>query len=81
MPPFERIVKAAFSTRRKTLANALSGPSGLGLKKQDAIRLLSQSGIEPGRRAESLSAEEFVALTNRLVSEQGSAGSSLRSTG
>jgi 16S rRNA (adenine1518-N6/adenine1519-N6)-dimethyltransferase len=67
MPFFERVVKAAFSTRRKTLANALSGPSGLGLKKQDAILLLSQSGIAPGRRAESLSADEFMALTKRLT--------------
>lgn len=66
-PTFERIVKAAFSTRRKMLSNALSGPSGLGLSKQDAIRLLSQSGIEPGRRAESLSAEEFLALTKRFT--------------
>ena len=67
MPVFERVVKAAFSTRRKTLANALSGPSGLGLEKQDATGLLSQSGIEPARRAESLSADEFVALTKRFV--------------
>jgi 16S rRNA (adenine1518-N6/adenine1519-N6)-dimethyltransferase len=71
MPVFERVVKAAFSTRRKTLANALSGPSGLGLGKQDATRLLSQSSIEPGRRAESLSADEFVALTNRFVDMTG----------
>jgi 16S rRNA (adenine1518-N6/adenine1519-N6)-dimethyltransferase len=71
MPVFARIVKAAFSTRRKTLANALSGPSGLGLGKQDATRLLSQSSIEPGRRAESLSADEFVALTNRFVDMTG----------
>jgi len=71
VPAFERIVKAAFSTRRKTLANALSGPTGLGLEKQDATGLLSQSGIEPGRRAESLSAEEFAAVTNRFVDMTG----------
>jgi 16S rRNA (adenine1518-N6/adenine1519-N6)-dimethyltransferase len=64
---FERVVKAAYSTRRKTLVNALSGPLGLGLSKEDIARLLSESGVEPGRRAESLSAQEFLAITNLFL--------------
>jgi 16S rRNA (adenine1518-N6/adenine1519-N6)-dimethyltransferase len=62
---FRRVVKGAFSQRRKTLVNALKGAgladSGLG------ERLLA-AGIDPGRRAETLSLEEFALLT-RLVEE------------
>jgi 16S rRNA (adenine1518-N6/adenine1519-N6)-dimethyltransferase len=64
---FEQIVKAAFSARRKTLLNALSQPLGLRLSKEETARLLSQSAIEPTRRAESLSAEDFLVITNRLL--------------
>lgn len=58
---FFRIVKAAFSQRRKTIGNSLAG--GLGLKKEDIIERLQSVGIADGRRAESLSIEEFQKLT------------------
>lgn len=58
---FFRVVKAAFSQRRKTLANSLVG--GLGLKKEEVVRRLQGAGISDGRRAESLSIEEFQRLT------------------
>lgn len=58
---FFRIVKAAFSQRRKTLGNSLSG--GLGLKKEEVVERMQDAGISDGRRAESLSIEEFKALT------------------
>jgi 16S rRNA (adenine1518-N6/adenine1519-N6)-dimethyltransferase len=51
---FARIVGAAFSQRRKTLANALK-PLELG----DAP---ARAGIDPRRRGETLSVHEFVAL-------------------
>ena len=53
---FRRLVKAAFSTRRKTLRNALK-PQNLDLSK---------SGIDLSRRAESLSVNEFISLSNVL---------------
>lgn len=58
---FFRVVKAAFSQRRKTLGNSLSG--GLGLRKEEVIERLQGAGILDGRRAESLSIEEFQVLT------------------
>lgn len=56
-----RTVKAAFSQRRKTLRNALSG---LGCDKDLVRQALAQVGIEDGRRAETLSVAEFVALAD-----------------
>jgi len=57
---FFRVVKAAFSQRRKTLGNSLAG--GLGLKKEDVVERIQSVGISDGRRAESLSIEEFQVL-------------------
>jgi len=56
-----RLITAAFSKRRKTLKNALSA-SGLNLPPAAAAVALARAGIDPMRRAETLSAEEFVAL-------------------
>ena len=57
------VVKAAFGRRRKTLQNALS--AGLSfMDKESVTRVLHESGIDPKRRAETLSVAEFVELTN-----------------
>ena len=74
MPPeleqtFRRLVKAAFGTRRKTLPNALFLSPALDLSKEEAIALLSQCDIDPGRRAEELSAREFVRLAEAFAAE------------
>jgi 16S rRNA (adenine1518-N6/adenine1519-N6)-dimethyltransferase len=61
---FREVVKAAFSSRRKTLANALAG--GLGISLGAARQAAATSGVDPGRRAETLTIEEFVGLTARL---------------
>lgn len=58
-----RVVKAAFGRRRKTLQNALS--AGLPFMDKDCVTgVLHEAGIDPKRRAETLSVAEFVALTN-----------------
>jgi len=62
---FFRVVKAAFSQRRKTLGNSLAG--GLGLKKEEVIERMQGVGISDGRRAESLSIEEFQELTKAFL--------------
>jgi 16S rRNA (adenine1518-N6/adenine1519-N6)-dimethyltransferase len=54
---FFRLIKAGFSQKRKTLRNALSG--GLGIAPAEAERLLTSAGIDPMRRAETLSLEEW----------------------
>jgi 16S rRNA (adenine1518-N6/adenine1519-N6)-dimethyltransferase len=57
---FFRIVKAGFSQKRKTLLNSLSG--GLAISKDEARELLTQSKIDPGRRAQTVTLEEWAAL-------------------
>jgi len=56
----EELGKAAFSHRRKTLANSLGKHSKFG---GIAYRLLQTAGIDGGRRAETLSVAEFETLT------------------
>jgi 16S rRNA (adenine1518-N6/adenine1519-N6)-dimethyltransferase len=53
---FERVVAAAFSQRRKTLRNALSA---LVTAAQFAA-----AGIDPQRRGETLTVDEFAALAD-----------------
>jgi 16S rRNA (adenine1518-N6/adenine1519-N6)-dimethyltransferase len=60
---FVRVVKAAFSQRRKTLRNALKQ---LGLPVETMDKVLSKTGIDLGRRAETLSVEEFGRLADFL---------------
>ncbi len=53
------IARAAFAQRRKTLRN--------NLKKIMNDEQIRQCDIDPGRRAETLTISEFVALTNQYV--------------
>ena len=57
---FFRLARAGFSARRKQLRNALS--RGLSLPAAEAERLLARAGIDPRRRAETLSLAEWGAL-------------------
>lgn len=61
---FFNIVKASFGKRRKTLLNALSSSGDLNWTKTQAETALQISGIDPGRRGETLSLSEFAALAN-----------------
>jgi 16S rRNA (adenine1518-N6/adenine1519-N6)-dimethyltransferase len=54
---FFRLAKAGFSQKRKTLRNALS--AGLACQPTEAEQLLNTAGIDPRRRAETLSLEEW----------------------
>lgn len=62
---FFRIVRTAFSQRRKTLSNSLKSVS------KDIKEILISAGIEPIRRAETLSIEEFARIAD-LVKEKDS---------
>ena len=59
---FFRIVKTAFSQRRKTLSNSLKGFG------EDIKESLIKAGIDPRRRPETLSLEEFAGLSDSLRS-------------
>jgi len=58
---FFRVVKAAFSQRRKTLRNALRG---LDVPASIIAAVLRETGIDLGRRAETLSVAEFARLAD-----------------
>jgi 16S rRNA (adenine1518-N6/adenine1519-N6)-dimethyltransferase len=57
---FFQMIKAGFSQKRKTLRNSLSG--GLGIASTEAERMLTGVGIDPMRRAETLSLQEWRTL-------------------
>jgi 16S rRNA (adenine1518-N6/adenine1519-N6)-dimethyltransferase len=61
---FHTVVRAAFTQRRKTLANALA--AGLGRPVIQVREAVEAAGVEPGRRAETLTIPEFAALSFRL---------------
>jgi 16S rRNA (adenine1518-N6/adenine1519-N6)-dimethyltransferase len=61
---FFRVVSGGFGQRRKQLRNALA--QGLGLSSEEVARALRTAGVEPGRRAESLSLEEWARVTDAL---------------
>lgn len=65
---FFECVKAGFSQRRKTLSNCLKNLSDLS--KEDIMDALADAGIEPSRRAETLSMEEFGALADSVYSRR-----------
>ncbi|MCL2698290.1 MAG: 16S rRNA (adenine(1518)-N(6)/adenine(1519)-N(6))-dimethyltransferase RsmA [Oscillospiraceae bacterium] len=62
---FFRIVRAAFSQRRKQLVNPLS--TELGLQKEEIKNALSAVGVEPTARAENLTLENYISLYSRLI--------------
>lgn len=61
---FQRLVRAAFQSRRKTMHNVL-WRSGL-VNKEDASPFLESLGIEPQRRGETLSVREFSSIANAI---------------
>ena len=61
---FFKTVRAAFSQRRKTLLNCLS--SYFSVPKQELSESLLRLNIEPSRRGETLSIEEFAAVSDAL---------------
>ena len=63
---FFRCVKAGFGQRRKTLLNSLMGVEGV--TKEGVREALLAAGIDPARRAETLTLEEFADLSNEVYS-------------
>lgn len=58
---FFRLIKAGFSQKRKTLRNSLS--SGLHISTAETESMLAAANIDPMRRAETLSIQEWKALS------------------
>ena len=62
---FFRVVKAAFSQRRKTLLNCLC--SNFSFPKEEMSALLEGIGITPSRRGETLSLQEFADISDAIT--------------
>jgi 16S rRNA (adenine1518-N6/adenine1519-N6)-dimethyltransferase len=63
---FRRVVKGAFLQRRKTLFNSLRSA---GFAEEEGVLqdALARSGIDGGRRGETLSLDEFAALSREML--------------
>jgi 16S rRNA (adenine1518-N6/adenine1519-N6)-dimethyltransferase len=65
LEPFFRLAKAGFSQKRKTLRNSLA--AGMGWRPAQAADLLQRAGVNPQRRAETLSLDEWKQVVESLV--------------
>ncbi len=61
---FFKMVKSAFAQRRKTILNSLS--SGMGLPKDKITLAVENAGISLTARAEALTMDELVTLSNKI---------------
>lgn len=61
---FFRVVKAGFSQRRKTLANAVS--SQIGVQKEKIYTILRETGLSESVRTESMSMEQLIEFSEKL---------------
>lgn len=66
---FFRVVRAGFGQKRKQLKNAIG--DGLHMNTEAAGAMLESAGIDPRRRAETLSLEEWASLTRAFAASQG----------
>ncbi len=63
---FRRVVRGAFAQRRKTLWNCLKA-AGVAADDATLANILADCRIDGGRRGETLSLEEFAALTRGVL--------------
>lgn len=63
-PSMKRIVRAAFAQRRKTVRNSLA--SALEIPVAQVTEALESAVVDPDARAESLSLQEFAAISKQL---------------
>lgn len=64
-PDFLKLVKLGFSQKRKTLLNNLTG--GLGLNRHEVAVLCERAEIDPSRRPQTLSLQEWQRLTQAYL--------------
>ncbi len=65
---FFKVVRAGFGQKRKQLKNSMG--SGLGLSHADAAKILEEAGVDPSRRAETLTLEEWARITRVVTAQQ-----------
>jgi 16S rRNA (adenine1518-N6/adenine1519-N6)-dimethyltransferase len=67
LPRLERVVRAAFSKRRKTLVNALRSAGGNAWSADDVRAALGRLGLDVRVRGEALTPEQFLELCRILA--------------
>ncbi|WP_459833581.1 16S rRNA (adenine(1518)-N(6)/adenine(1519)-N(6))-dimethyltransferase RsmA [Howardella ureilytica] len=60
-----KIIKAAFSQRRKTLVNSVSGSTDIA--KETILKSLNELGLSESVRGEALSLEQFAKLSDKII--------------
>jgi 16S rRNA (adenine1518-N6/adenine1519-N6)-dimethyltransferase len=63
-----RIIRSAFSQRRKTLRNSLTRAGAFGAPKEAVLAAFEATGIDPGRRPQTLTLDEFAGLAREIRS-------------
>jgi 16S rRNA (adenine1518-N6/adenine1519-N6)-dimethyltransferase len=66
---FFRLVRTAFTHRRKTLQNSLMRSGWISLDREEIQAILKRTGIDPHRRGETLTLQEFRVLADELLTE------------
>jgi 16S rRNA (adenine1518-N6/adenine1519-N6)-dimethyltransferase len=61
-----RLIRAAFAHRRKMLRNNFKASAGFGISPQKALQALEIAQIDPQRRAQTLSLDEFASVARAL---------------
>jgi len=60
------IIRASFNQRRKTLVNGLYNVGGLNKSKEELAAVLESIGLAANVRGETLTLEQFAALSDAL---------------
>ena len=61
-----RVVRSAFAHRRKTLRNSLTRSGDFGAPREAVIEAMAAADVDPGRRPQTLTLEEFARLASAI---------------
>lgn len=67
---FFKLIRAAFGNRRKTLSNALSSALKDRYSKETILEVLNQANVDPSRRGETLTLEEYAKISNIFTTRE-----------
>lgn len=61
-----RLIRAAFAHRRKTMRNSLTKSGSFGAPANVVLEAFEATGIDPGRRPQTMTLEEFAGLAREI---------------
>lgn len=67
---FFKLIRAAFGNRRKTLSNALSSAFKDRYSKEVILEVLEKANVDPTRRGETLTLEEYANISNIFTTRE-----------